>query len=90
MKKTYSIEVDCANCANLMEQAAKKLSLNEKELERYIIKTDKHRADYYKHHIGRDWTDARNYDLCLDSSKLGFERCVEEIIAYMDVRFKRT
>ena len=24
MKKTYSIEVDCANCANLMEEAAKK------------------------------------------------------------------
>ncbi len=25
MKKTYKIEVDCANCANLMEQAAKKV-----------------------------------------------------------------
>jgi copper chaperone CopZ len=24
MKKTYKIEVDCANCANLMEQAARK------------------------------------------------------------------
>ena len=24
MKKIYSIEVDCANCANLMEDAAKK------------------------------------------------------------------
>ena len=24
MKKTYPIEVDCANCANLMEDAAKK------------------------------------------------------------------
>ncbi len=24
MKKTYKIEVDCANCANLMEQATKK------------------------------------------------------------------
>ncbi len=24
MKKTYAIEVDCANCANLMEDAAKK------------------------------------------------------------------
>lgn len=23
MKKTYKIEVDCANCANLMEQTAK-------------------------------------------------------------------
>ena len=24
MKKTYQIEVDCANCANLMQNAAKK------------------------------------------------------------------
>ena len=24
MKKTYQIEVDCANCSNLMENAAKK------------------------------------------------------------------
>ena len=24
MKKTYAIEVDCANCANKMEEAAKK------------------------------------------------------------------
>ncbi|MBR2533189.1 MAG: cation transporter [Erysipelotrichaceae bacterium] len=24
MKKTYDIEVDCANCANKMEEAAKK------------------------------------------------------------------
>lgn len=26
MKKTYKIEVDCANCANKMEDAAKKTS----------------------------------------------------------------
>jgi len=25
MKKVYKIEVDCANCANLMEQAARKV-----------------------------------------------------------------
>ncbi len=25
MKKIYKIEVDCANCANLMEQATKKI-----------------------------------------------------------------
>ena len=24
MKKTYKIEVDCANCANLMDEAARK------------------------------------------------------------------
>ena len=26
MKKTYKIEVDCANCANLMEAATKKVA----------------------------------------------------------------
>lgn len=70
------------------EQAAKKHSMPEKELEKFIIKTDKRRAEYYKYHTGREWTDARNYDLCLDSSKLGFERCVEEIKAYIAVRFR--
>ena len=71
-----------------MEQAAKKHSMSPKELERFIAKTDKHKAEYYKYYTGREWTDARNYDLCLDSSKLGVDRCVEEIVAYMHVRFK--
>lgn len=72
----------------LLEQAGKKHSMSEKELATYIAKIDKNRAEYYKTHTGREWTDARNYDLCLDSSKLGFDRCVEEIKAYMQVRFK--
>lgn len=72
----------------LLEQAGKKHSMSEKELAAYIAKIDKNRAEYYKTHTGREWTDARNYDLCLDSSKLGFDRCVEEIKAYMQVRFK--
>ena len=71
-----------------IEQAAKKVSMPPRELEKYIAKTDKRRAEYYKFYTGREWTDARNYDLCLDSSKLGFERCVEEIQAYIKVRFR--
>lgn len=71
-----------------MDQAATKHSMPSKELEKFIIKTDKHRAEYYKYYTGRDWTDARNYDLCLNSSKLGYDRCVEEIISYINVRFK--
>lgn len=70
-----------------MEQAAKKHSMPSKELEKFIAKTDKRRAEYYKYYTGREWTDARNYDLCLNSSKLGFARCVEEIKSYINVRF---
>ena len=75
--------------AKIIRDLAKEEScvMSPKELERFINKTDKHRAEYYKYHTGREWTDARNYDLCLDSSKLGYERCVDEIISYMKVRF---
>ena len=73
---------------NLFNYQAKKVSMSSRDLERYIARIDKRRAEYYKYHTGREWTDARNYDLCLDSSKLGFERCVEEIKAYLKVRFK--
>ncbi len=62
---------------------------SDKEVEKFIAKTDKYRADYYNYYTGRQWYDARNYDLCLDASKLGFEGCVEEIKAYMDIRFNR-
>lgn len=71
-----------------IKKAGEKHSMSSKELEKLILKTDKHRAEYYRYHTGREWTDARNYDLCLDSSKLGFDRCVDEIIAYMNVRFQ--
>lgn len=71
------------NLARAMEQN----SMTESEMERFIAKTDKYRAEYYKHYTGREWTDARNYDICLNSSKLGFQKCVEEIKAYINVRF---
>lgn len=60
---------------------------SEKEMEKFIAKTDKFRAEYYHYYTGKEWNDARNYDLCLDSSKLGFEKCVEAIKSYVAVRF---
>lgn len=69
-------------------QKAKEYSgKNEKEVEKLIGKTDKYRAEYYKYYTGHEWNDARNYDLCLDSEKLGFEGCVEAIKAYIKIRF---
>lgn len=61
---------------------------SEKELEKQILSIDKRRADYYKYFTGRDWNDAENYDLCLNSSQLGFKKCVEIVKAYLDIRFR--
>lgn len=37
MKKNYKIEVDCANCANLMEQAANKTPGVKKAVVNYML-----------------------------------------------------
>ena len=58
-----------------------------RDVEKYIQKTDKYRADYYHYYTGQVWNDARNYDLCLNSERLGFQGCVEAIKAYMKIRF---
>ena len=73
-----------------MKRAKERLGYgSDKDVEKYIAKTDKYRADYYHYYTGHEWFDARNYDLCLDSSKLGFEKCVEEIKSYIAIRTKQ-
>ena len=35
------------------------------------------RKVYYKHYTNRNWGEAENYDVCLDSGTLGVDKCVE-------------
>ena len=42
---------------------------------------DKRRRVNYLHYTGQTWGTAQNYDLCLDSSRLGIENCVEIILS---------
>lgn len=51
-----------------------------------IAVIDKERAAYYKAHTGREWIDARNYDLCLNSGDLGFDKCVDIIVNYIKIK----
>lgn len=60
----------------------------EKDIEKKIASIDKHRAEYYEYYTGRNWEDAKNYDLCLNSSLLGFDKCVEIVKSYLDIRFR--
>ena len=58
-----------------------------KDVEKYIQQTDKRRSEYYHYYTGHEWSDARNYDLCLNSERLGDKGCVEAIKAYIRIRF---
>ena len=50
------------------------------EAEVHVKKRDKKRAAHYKYITDREWGDVKNYNLCLDSSKLGIEKCIELIL----------
>ncbi|MGN0695807.1 MAG: AAA family ATPase [Oscillospiraceae bacterium] len=59
-----------------------------KESEKQVDKINRERSAYYKSHTGHDWADVRNYDLCLDTNKLGFEKCTKIIEEYINILYK--
>ena len=56
--------------------------LDRQKAKEYIQKTDRRRSDYYNSYSSRKWGLASSYDLCLNSSVLGFEGTVEAILAF--------
>lgn len=61
-------------------------TFSREEAERFIRRTDRRRAGYYRYFTGRDWKDADNYDLCINSSLLGWDKCVALVKSYLDIK----
>ena len=78
---TYASEDFC------VEQVKKLYGLSDKEALRQIERIDRARSTYYRYYTGAEWDNARHYDLCLNTSELGFERCVELIQHYINVLY---
>ncbi|MBR6045952.1 MAG: cytidylate kinase-like family protein [Ruminococcus sp.] len=52
-----------------------------------IKHTDAYRAEYYKYYThGNYWTNPINYDMTLNSERIGIDECVELIKAYLKIR----
>ena len=64
-------------------------SLSEAEAQKRIVKTDRDRDDYYHYHTGGDRKDPLNYDLTLNSAKIGWDGCVELIKTYCEQKINR-
>ena len=54
-----------------------------KKPEDIINKTDKKRASYYKFYTGNLWKDMNNYDLVINTGKVGIDNAVATIIDYV-------
>ena len=63
-------------------------NLSAREAEKQVERIDRARSTYYRYYTGQEWDNARNYDLCLNSELLGFERCVDLIEHYLKVLYQ--
>lgn len=52
-----------------------------KNIELYIKKKDQQRKDYYKMFTEKEWGRMENYDICLNTSSLGYEGCADVIVS---------
>ncbi len=76
----YASEEDC------LKRLRRQVSGTDEELIKRMHDIDKHRADYYKYYTGKDWNDARNYDFCLDTGVMDYDRLIEVVKAYIDIK----
>ena len=54
-------------------------SITEKETIKKIETIDKYRSDYYKYYTGKEWNDARNYDFCLNTTCMSYEKLIQVV-----------
>ena len=62
--------------------------ISEERANHLIKKTDKYRADYYNFYTGGNyWTNPVNYDMTLNSDRIGRDKCVDVIMNYIGTKF---
>lgn len=78
------IEAPRAFC---VERTVEHMGVTEEVAHATITHTDAYRADYYKYYThGNYWTNPVNYDLTLNSERVGIKNCVELIKAYLKIK----
>ncbi len=69
---------------NRVARAVKYYGLEEEKAKDVIIKTDKRRASYYNYYSGQRWGEADNYEISLNSDRVGLEKCVDVLYHYIE------
>ena len=74
-----------ANMDARIRRIARDFDLTDAKAKDLIKKTDKRRSSYYNYYSNKKWGDSRNYDLVVNSSRVGVDGCVEQVKHYIDL-----
>ena len=75
----YAPKKDCIERVKAQNGGTKR------EIIKKIEKIDKYRSEFCKYYTGRDWNDARNYDFCLNTTSMSYEKLVEVVKEYIRI-----
>jgi len=70
-----------------IKQIMNKQHLDHEEAQKFIESKESKRAAYYNYYTGKKWGAAESYDLCIDSSILGFLETEKVIAEFIRKRF---
>ena len=73
----------CADEQACIDKVVELYGIDADDAKKKIEKIDKSRAAYCKYYTGNEWNDPANYELCINTTKVGFEGAVDIIIDYM-------
>lgn len=68
---------------NRIKRAVTYYGLEQEKAKSIITKTDKRRSSYYNYYTGLNWGIAENYEISLNSDKIGIENCVDILYKYI-------
>ena len=78
----------CGDDKDRIQTLMQRNNLDEAKAKDEMIKTDKKRSSYYNYYSNKRWGDCRSYDLCINTSAIGYEGCVEQIIDFANMKMK--
>lgn len=61
--------------------------ISRNKAERMVKQHDKKRKAYHNHYCEGKWGDSRNYELCINSSRLGLDETTRIVIKYLNSRY---
>lgn len=75
-----------ADLNDRMERVAQHDKITLPEAKNRIAKSDKRRANYYNFYSGKKWGVAGTYDLCINTSTVGYDNVVELIAKFVEMK----
>lgn len=89
--RTDALHVFCyAPLEELVRYAVEVLDIPFPEAGKKVTEMNRHREEYVKHHFKRDWRDFANYDVCVNTARLGLDGSADLVTRLARERFGAT